>query len=230
ARRNVIGARGNRCTRQRGAYRKAERWRIHGGGGVRGVPSGGDSWTRGSRADHRHRFVGVDADEFVIPVRADIADGDGWVRREFPLYAERPGDERRRAHVRLHTAGNELCTRGWSSGRIDGQGRNWKRLGGAADTVDRIEGEVLIGAVAEGVLQIVVHAKSCADNSFWTGWTPCQADARLRQERGVVGGEEGIANVRLRRDHAVREGVVGGAAVGFVPSGGELGAEAQGKS
>ena len=49
--------------------------------------------------------------------------------------------------------------------------------------------------------------------------TPGHADAGLRQKPCVVGGEERIANVRIRVDDAVGEGVVGGAIVGFVPAG-----------
>ena len=39
------------------------------------------------RADDRHPRIAVDANEFVIAVRADVANGEGSVRREFALKA-----------------------------------------------------------------------------------------------------------------------------------------------
>ena len=50
-----------------------------------------------------------------------------------------------------------------------------------------------------------------------------------REELGVVGGEEVVADVRVGVDDAVGEGVVGGAAVGFVPAVGIFVAEAGGR-
>ena len=95
------------------------------------------------------------------------------------------------------------------------------------DAVGGIEGRVLVHAIAERVLQFVVHAEAGADDGLVGARAPGEADARLRQELRVVDGEGESADVRLAGDDAVGEGVVGGAAVGFVPSGGEFVAEAE---
>ena len=79
----------------------------------------------------------------------------------------------------------------------------------------------MIGAVAERVLQIVEHAEAGAHDGVAKGGearAPGEADAGLREEFGVIGGEEIVADVRRGVDEAVGEGVVGGAAVGFVPA------------
>src|SRR5713101_1206551 len=73
--------------------------------------------------------------------------------------------------------------------RIDRQGRNLKWCGGASDAVDGIERRVLIGTIAQRILQIVVHSKTSANYGLFRERTPGQSDARLRQELGMVGGE-----------------------------------------
>ena len=55
-----------------------------------------------------------------------------------------------------------------------------------------IERRVLVHAVAQRVLQIVVHPEAGADDGLAAERTPGQPDARLRQELGVVDGEDGI--------------------------------------
>src|SRR4029077_18853752 len=85
----------------------------------------------------------------------------------------------------------------------------------------------VVSTIAELVLQVVVHAEAGADGGLLAERTPGHADAWLRQELRAVGGKKRIGDAWLRRDHAAAEGVIGGAAVGFVPSGGELVTQAE---
>ena len=119
-------------------------------------------------------------------MRADIADCDGSVGRNFALDAERPGDERRGFHVGLNAARYEFGSRGNRSGRIDWEAGDFE----IGNSVDRIEGSILIGAIAESVLEIVVDAEASTENCLLVDGTPSQGDARLSQEFGVIFGEE----------------------------------------
>ena len=165
-------------------------------------------------------FVGVDADEFVIAVRADVADGQGGVGGEFALDAQRPGDQRGRLHVGLNAAGDQLGGGGNRSGGIDREVCETRKIG---DAVGRIERRVLIGAIAERVLKIVVHAEAGADHGF-----VCRTGLQARAMRGcgrnfaLLVVKKRAADARRGGNDAVGEGVVGGAAVSFVPAGGEF--------
>ena len=98
------------------------------------------------------------------------------------------------------------------------------------DAVGRIKRRVLVRAIAERVLQIVVHAEAGANHGLLPERAPRQADARLRQELRVVRGEdELLPMLRLAGNDAVGKDVVGGAAMRFVPARGELVAEAEGE-
>ena len=92
-----------------------------------------------------------------------------------------------------------------------------------------IERRVLIGAIAERVLQIVIHSEAGANHSAIgvAERTPGDPDAGLRQELGIVLGESGRADIRLGVDDAVGERVGGSAAIHFIPSGGKFVAEAE---
>ena len=180
--------------------------RVNGGAGKGGT-------------NHRCRFVRVNADEFVVAVGTDIANRESGAGGEFTLDSKGPGDECGSLHVRLNAAKHELRAGWYRSGRSDWQGRNWKRLASTACTVDRIEGSVLIRAIAQRILQIVVHAESGTEDGLGSMWTPGEGDTGLWEKLGVVYGEKGIPKVWLGVDDAVCESVVGGAAVGFVPTG-----------
>ena len=175
--------------------------RINGGAGKGGT-------------NHRCSFVGVNADEFVVAVGTDIANPESGVGGEFTLDSKGPGDERGSFHVRLNTTRHEFRAGGHRSERVDGKTRNRK-----CQAVDGIERVVLIGTVTERVLQIVVHAESGTEDGLGSMWTPSKGDSGLWEILGVVYGEKGIPKVWLGVDDAVCESVVGGAAVGFVPTG-----------
>src|SRR5215471_1427377 len=103
----------------------------------------------------------------MVAVGTNIADGESSIGGKFALESKRPGDEHGRLHVRLYTAGDELrARRNWSGG-IDGEARNWQR-----EAINGIEWRVLIGSVAERVLQIVVYAESSAEDGLWSEGTP----------------------------------------------------------
>src|SRR5215469_4125602 len=122
---------------------------------------------RRSRANCRRGLVGIDADQFVVAVGTDIAYREGGIRREIALNPQGPGDECWSLHVWLNAARNELrARRNWNGG-IDGEVRNWQR-----EAINGIEWRVLIGSVAERVLQIVVHAESSAEDGLWSEGTP----------------------------------------------------------
>src|ERR1700757_2121171 len=121
-------------------------------------------------------------------------------------------------HVRLDSAGYELRAAGWSGGRINRQGRDRERHGRAADTVDRIERRVLVGAITERILQVVVHTEAGTDHGFIRERTPRQPDTWLRQKLCIVRGKERVSDMWLRRNNAVGECIVGGAAMRLVPA------------
>ena len=118
---NVEGAGGNGGACERRADEEAEVGIVGGAGGKSWVPSWENGRARRGGANDGRRFVGIDADEFVIAVRADVADGDAGVGRDFVFELERPGDERGRLHVGLDAAGDELCGR-WDCGGQDRSG------------------------------------------------------------------------------------------------------------
>ena len=107
-----------------------------------------------------------------------------------------------------------VCRFGWTppgtSLAVAGTGavRRERKLGhrDVREAVGRIEGRVLIGAVAEGVLQVVIHAEAGADYGGVLVAKGLQArpSARLRQELRVVHGEGGVADGGLGGDDAVR--------------------------
>ena len=95
--------------------------------------------------------------------------------------------------------------------------------------VGGIERRVLIGAVAERVLQIVVNSGAGSHHGLAAERAPRQTEAWLRQVPGIVPGERTGAHLRLRIDHAIREGVIGRFSVRFVPAARKLFAESQRK-
>ena len=119
-----------------------------------------------------------------------------------------------RSHVSLNAARNELGRGGNWSGGID-----WE-IGNVVvrDGIGGIEGSVLIGAIAEGVLQIVVHAEAGAEDGRCAERAPGNTDARLGKKYRVVVGESRGSDVRLAGDHAIAEGVSCGASVVLVPA------------
>ena len=137
---------------------------------------------------------------------------------------QRVGNQSWRFHVGINASGNQLGARWHRGGRIDGELRD-----GCSDAVGWIERSVLIGAIAERVLQIFVHPETSATDGFGTKRTPRHAHARLRQERSVVVLEDRIAYVGSPVDYAIGEKVVGGAAVRLVPAGGGFGTKANGE-
>ena len=110
----------------------------------------------------------------------------------------------------------------WRSGSCE--------TGHVRKAVGRIERRVLIGAVAERVLQIVVHSEAGANDRLAAC---CRTGSRPVPARGcgrnfalfTVNAE--AADVRLRIDDAVGERVGGGAAIDFIPAGGEFVAESE---
>src|SRR5579871_578904 len=60
-------------------------------------------------------------------------------------------------------------------------------------------------------------------------WTPRETSARLRQELRAIHSKPGTADHRLGVDHSIGEGVVGGAAVRFIPSVGRFVTKADGE-
>ncbi len=140
------------------------------------------------------------------------------------IEAQSPGDERGSFHVGLNAARDELC-----ASRHCGSWINWQAGNGEGrDAVDRIEWRILVGAIAERVLEIVVHAKAGAEDGFIAKGTPSNGQARLRQESCVVGGEKRIADMRSAGDNAAGESVICSSAKGFIPSSGKFVAEAKG--
>src|SRR5713226_7213675 len=134
--------------------------------------------------------------------------------RKFPLDAEGPGNQRRGLHFRLNSSWHQLRSSGERASRVDG------KLGdGERSAVDRIERRVLIRAVPKSVLKVVGHSETRAKDGFRSERAPRDADARLREKLCVVDGEERIPDMRLSGDNSVAESVVGGPAVGLVPSG-----------
>ena len=84
----------------------------------------------------------------MISMRSHISGRQSGVGGEFPLDSKRPGKQRRRLQIRLHSARNEL---GGSRNRGrwgDRQLRNRQ----ARKTIGRVKRRVLIGAVAQGIL------------------------------------------------------------------------------
>src|SRR5579863_5387063 len=133
---------------------------------------------------------------------------------DLPLHTKRPRYQRRRFHVRLNPARHEFRLWRNRSERIDGKAGNRKR----SDAVCRIEWRVLVCAVAERVLQVIVHPETGSNYSLSAEGTPCQADPWLRKKRGVFHGEERISNARRRGDDAVRKGIGRSASVSFIPA------------
>src|SRR5690242_7827147 len=134
-RRNVERSRRNGRSRQSCTDSKADRGIVSGGSRIRGIEvddglarikRGVNGGAGRRRTNHRRGFVGINADEFVKPVRTDVPNGESSVRGKLALDAQRPGDERGSFHVRLNPAGNELCARRRGSGWVDGKARNWK--------------------------------------------------------------------------------------------------------
>ena len=130
---------------------------------------------------------------FVVAVRAHVTDGQSGIGGKLLLNPQGPGDQRGRFHVGLNAAGHQLRARGHGGRGVDGKARDRQR----SNAVSWIEGRVLVGAVAQRVLQVVVHPESGANHRLPAERTPSQPDSRLREEFGVVGGEDGIANLRL---------------------------------
>ena len=120
-----------------------------------------------------------------------------------------------------------FCGGGNGGAEGDGEGRNFE----IGEAVGGIEGSVLICAIAEGVLEVVVGAEASSDDGrpIVVGVTPSETEARLWEELSVVDGEGGAADGGLSGDDAVGESVSGGAAVDFVPAGGEFVAETEGE-
>src|SRR5260370_1280397 len=114
----------------------------------------------------------------------------------------------------------------WGSG----QRRAYRGTDGGADFGARwLPRVVWGGAIAEGVLQMVVHAEAGAEDGSCAEWTPGYADARLWEKFCVVLREQRGSDVWLAGDHAVAEGVVGGAAVRLVPAVGSFLAKSEGE-
>src|SRR5208283_30387 len=80
---------------------------------------------------------------------------------------------------------------------------------------------VLIGPVAQRILQIVVHAEARVDHGLACilEGGPGQANPWLRKKLRVIGREDAAAYVWLARNDAAGVGVIAGAVVGFVPAG-----------
>ena len=194
----------------------------NGGAGERRRETGGIGGRAAGPLENAGQMVGdgldsgVNTDELVVAVRADVSNGERGVGGDLLLDAERIRDEGRHLQVGLDTAGDEQSLGRSRRAGIDGQARDWQ----GRDAVDGIEGRVLIHAVAEGVLQLVVHAEAGADYGVAIGArAPGDADAGLGQELRVVGGEGVVSDVGSGWRWCVRKGVVGGAAMGFVPTG-----------
>ncbi len=138
------------------------------------------------------------------------------------LYPQRKGDQSWRLHIRLDTTGDKLCRRGKWSSRVDRELRHRQRCGES-----RIERCILVCAVSQSILKIVVHSESRANYGFRAERTPRHSDPRLRQEFRVIHSEQGIGDARLRRNHAIGERVVRGAAVRLIPASRKLSPESE---
>ncbi len=174
--------------------------------------------------DHRERLVGVDAEDFVISVRSDVAHPRHGVGRNLLFHPERPGNERGRLQIRLHSTRHQL------SGGWNGQNREFG-YGEIRKAIGWVEGRVLIGAITERVLQIVVHAEAGANHSLFgvAERAPGDRGAGLREELCVVRGESRRTDMRLSIDDAIGEGIGGRAAIHLIPAVGEFRAEAERK-
>ena len=116
--------------------------------------------------------------------------------------------------------------------------RRTKNIGqaGGGDCVRRVCRRILIRAIAQGVLQVVVHSESRADHRLFIKRTPPQPDSRLRQKFRPVDCEQRVAHLRqanvgsrFGRAHDARtaERVVCGPPLRFVPARAEFIAETE---
>src|SRR6201996_4830721 len=154
---------------------------------------------------------------------ADIAYRERRVRSQSLLKPQRVRNQGRHFHVRLDASGNEERI-----GRRRGLRRDRKpRDGKVGNAIGGIEARVLVHAVAERILQFVIHAEPCTQYGPFGKRTPGYADSGLRKELRVVGGEGVARNPGLGGDDTVGVEIVCGAAMRFIPSGRELGAEAK---
>ena len=158
-------------------------------------------------------------------MRPDIPHRNGGAGGDFPLHPQRPRHQRRRLQIRLDPAGHQLRAGRNRRALHDGQLRHGK----IRHAVGRVERRVLIGAIAQRVLQVVVHSEARADHrgALLSERIPRHSESRLRQEFPVIRREGGVADVRLGQQDAVGKGISGSASVRLVPAGSELVAEAQ---
>src|SRR5258708_26512919 len=115
----------------------------------------------------------------MVSVGSHIANGQGRIGGKFLLNPEGIRNDSRRIHVRLDAPGHEKGIR-----RRWGRGIYWKvEIGNGAgtDRVGGIEWGILVGSVAQRVLQIVVHTEPGANDRFASKRTPCHPDSWLRQ-------------------------------------------------
>ena len=101
------------------------------------------------------------------------------------------------------------------SARLDRKPESCNRTG--RQHIGWVEGRVLIGTIAQGILQIVIHAESGTNHRSLAEGAPGDGHAGLRQKLCAIDREESISHVRLSCDHAIVESVVGGASVRFIP-------------
>ena len=160
----------------------------------------------------------------MISVRSDISGREGGIGGQFLLDSKRPGNQRGRFQIRLHSAGNQL-----GGGRNRGSRRDRElRDREARKTVGRVKRRVLIGAVAQRILQIVVHAEPGANHGALVAeGTPRHAGARLRQKLSIVHSEGRASDVWLSRDDPIRKRIGGCPAMGLVPPVGKFVPEAE---
>jgi hypothetical protein len=76
----------------------------------------------------------------------------------------------------------------------------------------------LVRAIPKGILQVVKHSKAGAKNRFRTERTPRDTQTGLEKKLCVVCCENRIADVRLRRDDAIRERIIRRTAMSFIPT------------
>ena len=144
------------------------------------------------------------------------------LRRDLLLDAEAPGKNGGGGDVGLHTAGRDLGAGRRRCARGDGEFGD----SDVGDGLGGVERGGLIEAVVECVEQAVVEAEAAANCGFAVAPdVPREADARLGKKERVVLGERRAADDGLGLQNAVDEGVVGCAALGFIPAVGGFGAE-----
>ena len=118
------------------------------------------------RTDGRERRVGIEANDFVVAMRADVADGQRRIRSDLLL-----DSQRNKRSASASSGSVELRREPAAPWPAVGAGGLMGSLdtGKRSDAVGRVEGRILVHAIAQRVLQLVVHSESGAHDGLARG-------------------------------------------------------------